>query len=64
MSAITAKALAEERSHDQAALTAELRAWGDALGQPFPFVTPRPMLAPVSPFGADTARYLPGLTPC
>jgi hypothetical protein len=59
MSAITARALAEETAHDPAALTAELRAWGAAVGAPFPKVRRRAMLAPVHDLGADTASWLP-----
>lgn len=59
MSAITARALAEERAHDPAVLTAELQAWGAAVGQPFPQVRRREMFAPVHEFGADTATWLP-----
>lgn len=59
MSAITARALAEERAHDPALLDAELRGWGAAIGRRFPHVPRRPLLAPVREFGADTARYLP-----
>jgi hypothetical protein len=59
MSAITAQALTGERAHDPAALTAELKAWGKAVGRPFPKVRRREMLAPVYQFGADTAQYLP-----
>jgi hypothetical protein len=59
MSAITARALREERAHDPAALDAELRGWGDALGQPFPHVRRREMYEPVHPLGADTERYVP-----
>jgi len=59
MSAITARALAEERNHDSTALTAELRAWGRAAGQPFPKVRRREMIEPVHEWGADTAAWLP-----
>jgi crotonobetainyl-CoA:carnitine CoA-transferase CaiB-like acyl-CoA transferase len=59
MSAIAALALAEERARDPAALTAELRAWGAALGQPFPQVRRREMFAPVHELGADTAAWVP-----
>jgi hypothetical protein len=59
MSAITARALQEERNHDPALLHAELHAWGRALGKPFPHVRRREMFEPVHPLGADTARYLP-----
>ncbi|MEO5587290.1 MAG: CoA transferase [Novosphingobium sp.] len=58
MSAITARALAEECAHDPDAITAELRAWGAAIGRPFPAVPRREMLAPVRDFGADTAAWL------
>lgn len=57
MSAITARAVAEERAHDPAALTAELRAWGAAVGHPFPKVRRREMFAPVHDLGADTAAW-------
>jgi crotonobetainyl-CoA:carnitine CoA-transferase CaiB-like acyl-CoA transferase len=59
MSAIVARALAEERAHDPAALADELRAWGAAEGKPFPKVPRRPLLAPVRAIGSDTAQYLP-----
>jgi crotonobetainyl-CoA:carnitine CoA-transferase CaiB-like acyl-CoA transferase len=59
MSAIVARALAEERAHDAAALAGELRAWGLAEGRPFPRVRRREMLAPVHPLGADTATWFP-----
>ena len=36
-----------------------LAAWVNAKGQPFPAPPPRPLLAPLHPLGADTARYLP-----
>lgn len=64
MSAITAMALAEERSHDRAAIEGELRAWGSAVGRPFPHVAQRALQAPVRPIGADTARYLGEFAPC
>lgn len=64
MSAIAARALAEEREHDAAALAAELRAWSAAVGLPFPPVARRPMFAEVRALGADTARYLAGRQPC
>lgn len=64
MSAITARALQEEREHDPAALHAELHAWGAALGQKFPHVPRREMFAPVRKPGADTARYFPAIVPC
>jgi hypothetical protein len=59
MSAITARALHEERAHDPAALHAELHAWGAALGRPFPKTPRREMRDEVHPLGADTAHYLP-----
>jgi hypothetical protein len=64
MSAIAARALREERDHDRAALEAELRAWGTALGHGFPQVPRREMLAEVRPLGGDTECYLPAITPC
>jgi hypothetical protein len=62
MSAIGARALAEERAHDPARLDAELKAWGAAVGGPFPTVPRRAMLAPVRAIGADNATW--GLPPC
>lgn len=59
MSAIAARALAEERAHDPAALAAELHGWGAAGGQPFPQVVRREMFAPVHELGADTQDWLP-----
>lgn len=59
MSAIVARALAEEHAHDPEALTAELRAWGAANGRAFPKVRRREMFAPVRAFGADTQAWLP-----
>lgn len=62
MSAIAAKALAEERAFDRAALDAELRAWGAAVGKLFPRVPYRGGLAPVRDLGADTEKWF-GKTP-
>lgn len=59
MSAIVARALAEERVHDPAALAAELHAWGAAEGCPFPQVRRREMSAPVHALGADTRTWFP-----
>ncbi|MGN6357826.1 MAG: CoA transferase [Novosphingobium sp.] len=59
MSAIVARALAEERADDPALLTEELRLWGAANGKPFPKVRRREMFAPVHDFGADTPAWLP-----
>lgn len=59
MSAITARALHEERAHDAAALQAELRDWGAGVGQRFPAVRRRDLFESVHALGADTARYLP-----
>jgi hypothetical protein len=64
MSAITARALREEREHDSAALEAELCAWGAAVGSAFPKVPRRELSAPVRPLGADTARYVPAAISC
>jgi hypothetical protein len=57
MSAIAAKALAEERAFDRAALDAELRAWGASVGKLFPRVPYRGGLAPVRDLGADTEKW-------
>lgn len=62
MSAIAARALAEERAFDRAALDAELRAWGAAVGKLFPRVPYRGGLAPVRELGADTEKWF-GKTP-
>lgn len=64
MSAITARALREERTYDPSLLEAELRAWGQAVGAPFPAVPRRPLAAPVASLGADTAHYLPDVVAC
>lgn len=58
MSAITARALAEERAFDPALLHAELLGWAGAEGRPFPKVARRALDAEVRELGADTARYL------
>ena len=58
MSAIAARALAEERAFDAAALEAELCAWGAAEGQQFAKVPRRAMYAPVREIGADTTEWL------
>lgn len=64
MSAITARALKEERQFDPTMLERELQGWGAAVGQRFPKVSRREMLAEVRPVGADTERYLPGFARC
>lgn len=64
MSAITAKALAEERAFDRLALDAELRAWGAAVGKLFPKVPFRGGLAAVRDLGADTEKWLAQTQPC
>lgn len=64
MSAITAMALAEERSFDAALLARELRAWGEATGASFPAIAGREVSAPVRPLGIDTERYLTENVPC
>ncbi|MDE2405203.1 MAG: CoA transferase [Sphingomonadales bacterium] len=62
MSAIAARALAEERAFDRALLDAELRGWGAAAAGPFPTVPARAMRAPVRAPGADNRDW--GLPPC
>ncbi len=64
MSAIAARALAEERAHDPALLPAELLAWSGAVGLPFARLPPRPLQAETRAFGADTARILADIGPC
>jgi hypothetical protein len=58
MSAIAARALAEERAFDRDAIDAELRAWGASRGKLFPRVPHRAGLAPVRELGADTEKWL------
>jgi len=57
MSAIVARALAEEKEHDAVALQAELRAWGAAVGKLFPKLPPREVTGPVRDLGADTEKW-------
>ncbi|MGE3690849.1 MAG: CoA transferase [Novosphingobium sp.] len=59
MSAIAAQALDEERQHDPAGLAADLRMWAQSVGEFFPEVPRRKLLAPVRSVGADTAAWLP-----
>jgi crotonobetainyl-CoA:carnitine CoA-transferase CaiB-like acyl-CoA transferase len=59
MSAIVARALAEERAFDRTAIDAELRGWSEAKGRRFAHVPRRAVTAAVHPLGADTARYFP-----
>lgn len=58
MSAITARALAEERAFDSHTLEAELRAWGAALSQTFPKFARRALLAEVHALGTDSAEWI------
>ncbi len=64
MSAIAAKALAEERAFDRPALDAELRAWGASLGKLFPKVPRRSGLGPLRELGADTEKWLGTVPAC
>lgn len=64
MSAIVAMALTEERAYDPALNGTELNLWGTSVGQRFPEVPLRPLTAPVSAIGADTARYLGEMARC
>ncbi len=64
MSAIAARALAEERAFSADALDAELRAWGAGVGRLFPKVPYRAGLAPVRDLGADTEKWLGKTVAC
>jgi len=64
MTAITARALIEEREHDPALLDDELRGWGAANGQLFTKVRERPITAEVRQLGADTGDWIRGARPC
>jgi hypothetical protein len=64
MSAITARALTEERAYDAALLDAELRGWAAAFGEKFPVIPRRALAAPVAELGADTHRYFPEFARC
>jgi hypothetical protein len=64
MTAITARALDEERAFDHHALDAELRAWSAAVATKFPKVPRRPLLADVHALGEDTHRYFPEIVRC
>jgi hypothetical protein len=59
LSAIAARALSEERADDAERLTRELRLWRNAEGRPFPHAGLRSPHAPLRPWGADTAEWLP-----
>jgi len=59
MTAIGARALAEERAFDADLLDDELRGWAAAFGQPFPKRPRRTMLADLPELGADTKAWLP-----
>jgi hypothetical protein len=63
MRGVAAHALAEARAAAPLALAAELKAWGEAAGRPFPLVRRR-STAPLAAFGADTAACLASLAPC
>ncbi|MCW1402796.1 CoA transferase [Novosphingobium sp. MW5] len=58
MAAIGAQALAEERAFDRAAIDAELKAWSDGRGLPFPAVERRKLVDPVREIGVDTQAWL------
>jgi crotonobetainyl-CoA:carnitine CoA-transferase CaiB-like acyl-CoA transferase len=59
MSSVVAMVLGEERRHDPDGLERDLRLWAASIGQPFPKVPRRQLLAPVRPIGTDNAQYLP-----
>jgi len=64
MSAIMARAIAEEREHDAAAFQAELRAWGAAVCKLFPKIPPREVTGPVRDLGADTEKWFGPVKTC
>jgi len=64
LSACVARALAEERAYDRAALDDELRAWRAAEGRPFPHYRPRALEDELRPLGADNAAWLGAAAPC
>lgn len=57
MSGVVSAALAAERAQDAERVDADLRAWADVAGEPFPAVAQRAG-GTVAAFGADTARWL------
>jgi hypothetical protein len=63
MRGVAAQALEAAQTADPAGFVAELRAWSEAAGRPFPIFRRRPA-APLSAWGADTASCLAGLAPC
>jgi hypothetical protein len=63
MSAITAKALADERLHDEDALMNSLKHWAAIQGQPFPPVADR-SAGPVAALGQDNEKWLAASALC
>ena len=63
MRGVAAQALTEARAADPVGLDAELKAWSEAAGRPFP-VVPRRAAQPLPAWGSDTAACLAGLAPC
>lgn len=63
MRGVAAQALAQAQSANPLDLTAELKAWSQAAGCPFPIVRRR-SAGPLPAFGADTASRLARLAPC
>jgi crotonobetainyl-CoA:carnitine CoA-transferase CaiB-like acyl-CoA transferase len=61
MSRVVARCLAEARAADPVALESTLRAWGNAVGKPFPTVNLRPIGALPS-LGENTRSCLESLT--
>lgn len=58
MSSVVASALAEEQSSDRALLDAELAAWANSVGTPFPVGSRRMPEATLRSLGADTLQWL------
>jgi hypothetical protein len=63
MRGVAAQALAQAHSANPLGLTAELKAWSQATGRPFPIVRRR-SAGPLPAFGADTAARLGSLASC
>lgn len=59
LAGVAAQALSSARQRNRAGLETDLRAWGAAVGQPFPAVPRRPVIAEIRAVGSDNADWLP-----